>query len=66
MNRCSIKVQFDELYKMIRNQHMKNIAAKGINSAYCSSKGILLFGEDKTSKRNIPRHTFTHESKSKE
>ena len=31
INSCSTKVQFDELCKMMRNQNMKHIAAKGIN-----------------------------------
>ena len=65
MNSCSTKIQFDELYKMMRNQNMKHIAAKGINSAYSRSKDIVLIGEDKTSKRNTSRHRFVHEKKSK-
>ena len=44
---------------------MKHIATKGIKSVYSRSKGILLFGEDETSKRNTPRHRFAHEKKSK-
>ena len=44
---------------------MKHIAVKGINSAYGRSKGSVLFGEDKTNKRNTPRHRFAHEKKSK-
>ena len=65
MNSCSTKVQFDELCKMMRTQNMKYIAAKGIRSAYGRSKGSVLFGEDKTNKRNNPRHRFAHEKKSK-
>ena len=65
MNSCSTKVQFDELCKMMRNQNMKHIAAKGINSVYSESKGIVLFGEDKTSQRNTNRDKFAHERKSK-
>ena len=65
MNICSIKVQFDELCKMMRKQNMKHIAAKGINSAYDRSKGIVLFGEDKTSKKTIHHYRFAYERKSK-
>ena len=54
MNSCSTKVQFDELWKIMRNQNMKHIAAKGINSAYGRAKDIVLFGEDKTSKKRFP------------
>ena len=43
---------------------MKHIAAKDINSAYGRSQGIMLFGKDKTSKRNISRHRYAHERKS--
>ena len=65
MNSCSTKVQFDELNKIMRNQHMKHIAAKDINSVYGRSKSIVLFGEDKTSKRHIPCHRFVHEKNPK-
>ena len=65
MNSYSTKVYFDELCKIMRNQHMKYIAAKGIKSAYGISKGIVLFGKDKTSQRNIKRDWFGHERKSK-
>ena len=65
MNSCSTKVQFDALCKMMRNQNMKHIAEKVINSAYGRSKGSVLFGEDKASKRNTPCHRFAHEKKSK-
>ena len=44
---------------------MKYIAAEGINSAYSRSKDIVLFDDDKTSKRTILRHRFAYESKSK-
>ena len=53
MNSYSTKVQFDELCEIMRFQKMKHIAAKGINLAYDRSKGIVLFGEDKTSKRDV-------------
>ena len=33
------------------DQNMKHIAAKGINSAYVTSNGIILFGKDKTSQK---------------
>ena len=65
MNSCSTKVQFDELCKITRNQNMKYTAAKGINSVYGRSKVSVFFGDDKTSKRNTPRHRFAHEKKSK-
>ena len=55
-NSCSTKVQFDELFKMLRNQNMKHITAKFINLIYSRSNGIVLFGEDKTGKKTIPRH----------
>ena len=44
---------------------MKHIAAKDINAAYGRSKGSVLFGEDKTRKRNTPRHRFAQKKKSK-
>ena len=44
---------------------MKHIATKGTNSSYGRSKDSVLFGEDKTGKRNTPRHRFVHEKKSK-
>ena len=44
---------------------MKHITAQGINSAYGRSKGIVLFDEGKTSKRNINRHRFVHKKKSR-
>ena len=44
---------------------MNNIAAKGKNSPYDRSKDNILFGEDKTSKRNIKHHKFAHERRSK-
>ena len=47
-NICSTKIQIDELCIMMRNQNMKHIPANGIKSAYSRSKGIVLFGEDKT------------------
>ena len=62
---CPTKVYFDELRKIMRNQNMKHITAKSINSAYGRSKGVVLFGEDKTNKRNTPRHRFAYENKSK-
>ena len=66
MNRCSTKVvQFDIFCKMTRNQNMKHIAAKGINSAYGRSKVIVLLGESNTNKRNNPRRRFAHEKTSK-
>ena len=65
MNSYSTELQFDELCKMMRSQNMKHIAAKDINSAYGRSKGSVLFGEDKTNKRNTPCHRFAHEKKSK-
>ena len=43
---------------------MKYIAAKGIHSAYGKSKGSVLIGEDKTNKRNTPRHRLAYEKKS--
>ena len=64
-NSCSTKVQFDTLFKMMRNQNTKHIAAKGINSAYGRSKDSVLFGEYKTSKRNTLCHRFTQKKKSK-
>ena len=54
MNTWSTKVQFDELFEIMRNQDMNHIAAKIINSAYGRSKGIVLFGEDYTNKKTIP------------
>ena len=65
MNSFSTKVQFDKLYKMMRNQNMIHIAAKGVDSAYGRSKDIVLFGEDKTSQSNIKCHRFGHKMKSK-
>ena len=65
MNSCSTKVQFDELYEMMRTQNMKHIAAKGINLVYGRLKVSVLFGDDKTNKSNTPRHSFAHENKSK-
>ena len=44
---------------------MKHIVVNVINSAYGRSQIIVLFGEDKMSKRNIKRHRFGHEMKSK-
>ena len=38
---------------------------KGINLVYSRSKGTVLFGEDKTSKKIIPRHRFAYKRKSK-
>ena len=58
MNRCSTRVQFNELSKFMRNQHMKHIAAKGVNLLYDRSKCIVLFGENKTNMRNIECHRF--------
>ena len=40
---CSTKVQLDERMKLMRNQHMKHIAANGINSVCGTSKDIVLF-----------------------
>ena len=65
VNSCSVKIQFDELCEIMRNQHMKHITAKGINLEYDRLKGIVSFGEDKTNKRNINRHMFAHERASK-
>ena len=65
MNSCSTKVQLDKLCKMMRNQNMKHVAAKGINLTYGRSEGSVLFGGDKTSKTNAPRRRFAHEKKSK-
>ena len=65
INSFSTKVQFDELYKIMRNQNMKHIAAKDIHLTYGRSKGVVLFTEDKTSKRNIPHHRFAHVNISK-
>ena len=48
-NSCSTTVQFDECMQLMRNRNMKHIATKGTYSAYVTSKGIVLFGEDKTS-----------------
>ena len=53
---CSTKVHFDECMHLIRHQNIKYIVAKSIHSAYGTSNGIVLFGEDKTSQRNIKRH----------
>ena len=64
-NSCSTKVQTDELCRIVRNQNMKHIATKGINLAYGRSKGIVLFGKDKTSKKTTTHHRFEHEKKSK-
>ena len=50
---------------MISNHNMKYIAAKVIHSAYGRSQGIVLFGQNKTSKRDIKCHRFAHEKKSK-
>ena len=44
---------------------MKHIAAKGINSSYGRSKGIVLFVEDKTIQRNSKRHKYAYEMRSK-
>ena len=49
----------------MRIQNMKHIDVNGINSAYGRSKGIVLFGEKKTSKRNIHHHKFACENKLK-
>ena len=65
VNSCSIKVHFDELWKITRNQYIKCIAAKGVSSTYRQAKGIVLFGKDKISKKSIPRHKFAHQKKSK-
>ena len=44
---------------------MKHIAAKGINSVYGTSDGIMLFGENKISQKNIKHHKYAHERRSK-
>ena len=44
---------------------MKHIAVKGINSIYDKPKGIVLLGEDTKSQRNIKRHKYAHERRSK-
>ena len=40
---------------------MKHIAAKGIDSAYSTSKGIVLFDEDVTIQSNTNRDNLAHE-----
>ena len=41
MNNCSTKVHIDKFMQMMRNQNMKHISAKDINSVYGASKGIM-------------------------
>ena len=65
MNSCSKKVQLKEYMQVIRNENMKHIAAKGINSVYGTSNSIVLFGEDTSSQRNSKRHKYAHERRPK-
>ena len=65
MNSYSTKVQLNKCMEFMRNQHMKYIANKGINSVYGTPQDTVLFGEDKISQKNIRRHDYTHERRSK-
>ena len=44
---------------------MKHTDTKCISSTYAISNGIVLFGEDKTSQKNIKNHKYAHEWRSK-
>ena len=55
----------DECIKLMRNQNIEHTDAKGIRSIYGTSNGIVLFIEDKTIKRNIKRHRYAYEMRSK-
>ena len=65
MNICSTRLQLDECIEMMRNQNMKHIAANGINSAYGTLTGVLLFGKDKTIQKDNKRHEYTQKRRSK-
>ena len=58
---CNSKVQFDELMQVMRNQHMKHVASKGINAPIQQNTGTVLFGENNTNLRSVKRHKFMHE-----
>ena len=65
MNSCSTKGKLDECIQLMRDQHMKHIATKDIPPAFGLSYGIMLFGEDKMSQKNIKRHNYARERGSK-
>ena len=50
--------------QLMRNQNMKHIAVKDINSAYGTSNGNMLFDGNNTSQNNVKYHKCTHERRS--
>ena len=65
MNSCSARVQLDECMELMRNQNMKHIAAKDMNSVYGASQGIMLFAEDKMNQKTIKRYKYAYQRRSK-